>query len=447
MNKDICVLSTICQFDIDAFYPQFQKVQFPIHTHIEILKNDILLKIYYNPSTYLNYKFMQWANHISENEFGNHFHITEIKHDENITSISFDQANIINVQTNTDFHDSNGYYFIVNLDRIEVISKPETDTSNYNTCIVNLTDSGFQAAQFFYSTLFMYEDKLQAERMNGFDHYYSINKASFRIELSFDSSDSRTAREATIKKSPRIFIKDITDRNNTLTSIESILFTISLYYSTYISYRSIRLSLSDQYVFIKKREHDALNKPNSYFSGICKLDFDLYLKSSPQNIIIQNIDYFKLIIKQYIQSFTVDTYSCFLLQFNILELLNNHKNNPFNIISSIDKSTFDSIAESSLQSFLSVLDKKHHHAFKAKWNVLINQLKYENKVESIKVFLKENAISTADYGIDLGELVRNRNNIIHGSIKKINYIQLNKHTYFLHKINGSILANILIKNN
>lgn len=408
------------------------------HSHLYVADDKMYFQIIDNDEkSDLDRRFFSSKNSLSL--FENNFEVvgTEV-------SIMFDNSRIYKA-TSFD-RDAKNQFFTIYVSRICLV-KQNIHKEYVNEGVAFLNKNGLQIVNLFYSffTNLADKNKFKISRMNGMSDYYEIKNMSFRPELEFSSNEKRGSSELTIKKKPTI---DFKFENIEYEQIQQRLKIICNFLSFCYGIRIIMEKLvfrteSDIYFF---RDTEPNNKTyvsdtlhvfefleeNYKIEKILKTDwFSHYEKKEKQ--ITKAIDNF-------LHSREVNLGAAFLLLFNIIEIFNvNHKQDKFKFNttkSELVKETFKN-----LKPFLD--DNEDEKEFEKKVKVIIDKLEFKPQKSPLEETLKINNIDPLFFGFSFTKLKNTRDNITHGSLKKIKEKELQSQVACLRKITTCLILSNL----
>lgn len=452
MNEFYCIEIEFINVNFNSYYIQSKtKISKSFHTHLYTNKDEIELKIFFDTKTYFGEKFMTWTSKIDWNKFGTFLKVELSKNQTNnrLQKIDLSDAKLLGSTNSTKYYENGNKYIIVKIDTIKFYWNPVED--EINTAEFYLDDKGFRVIEPFYShfspkNFGKNNSQFEIGRMKDSNKYYKLAKSSFRPEYNFVSKDDRNNRVATITKEPKIQFKyknGITE-NETIFYGDVILMLASFYYHIKIEYVFRRIHLPESTITIKNIEQNNFldTKGNLWGFGIF-WEFNKFLESSWQKETIKNYTVLAKAISLFNQSHLVDSYSSFLIRYNIIEICDNQKQRNIKFKPALNKKETKAKLHKALITLLETIDKNEHEEFKKRWNNIQALLQNKPMKNQLTSFLESQNIDSKEFPLELDQLKKLRDNITHGSIDKVSKEQLKEANVMLYKISGIIILNLM----
>ena len=144
------------------------------------------------------------------------------------------------------------------------------------------------------------------------------------------------------------------------------------------------------------------------------------------------------------QSHIVDSSSRFLICYNIIEICNygsKHSEEKFKQIlkGKIQQKKYNE----ALQLLLLTIDPIDHKDFSNKWKSLSGNLVKKPMKSPLLSFFEKQNLNPSSFPISVNGIKELRDNIIHGSIDKIDYDLLEKANILLYRITGILILNLI----
>lgn len=359
-------------------------------------------------------------------------------------TILFDKSRIYKIVSFQ--NDDKNQFFTVYVSKICLI-RENVHKEYVNEGFAYLNINGLKVVNLFYSFFSNYSDKnsFSISRMNDMHDFYNIDKMQFRPELEFRSNEKRGSKKLTIKKIGTINFKfqeieyeQIKERIQTICNFLSFCFNVRIIFE-----KIVFRTENEIYIF---RDTEPNNK--TYVSDLTSVFRFLENNYNIQRIL--KTDWFKNYslnkkeldksIDNFLHAREVSVGASFLLLFNIIEIFNKNKNQEkfkFNI----GRKELSNKIYAELKNHLS--DKNDEIEFQKKIDSIINKLEYKPFKSPLEETLESNNIDCSKFGFTLNQLKVTRDNITHGSIKKIKEEDLKLQTYSLRKIALSLILSKL----
>jgi hypothetical protein len=421
------------------------------HAHLTSKDNEIELKILFDDQSYFGDKFMHWTSKIDFIKFGSFLKVEVTKNHTNkrLQKVDLSEAKLIGCTNSSNYYENGKKYIIVKIDTVKFYWNPvehEAQTAEFY-----LDDKGFRVVEPFYSFLspkswVKNDGKFDIGRMNDSTRFYKLGKSTFRPEYNFVSKDDRKERVATVTKEPKIqfkYKKGITEKEAIFYG-DVVLMLASFYHHIKIDYTLRRIHLPENTITIKNIEQENFIKTSGNLWGFeIHWDFNKFLQASWQKETVKNFALLSKAITLFNQSHLVDSYSTFLIRYNIIEICDKLKqdNVKFKIV--LNTKQLKAKQDEALKSLLETIDKKEHEDFKKRWHNVQTLLQNKPMKNQLISFLENQNLDPKTFPIKIDDLKKLRDNITHGSIDKVNAEQLRQANILLYRINGILILNLM----
>ncbi|WP_238929406.1 hypothetical protein [Flavobacterium pokkalii] len=414
-------------------------------------KDKIELRILFDEKTGFGDSLMLWTSKIDWRKFGSYIKIELTKNytNERLQKIDLSDAKLIGITNSSNFYEDSKKYIIVRIDTVKFYWNPVE--SEKNKAEFYLDDKGFRVVESFYSFLspkswFKNDGNFSIERMNDSIKFYKLAKSTFRPEFNFVSKDDRRKRVATVTKEPKFqfkYGKDITENEAVLYG-DVILMLASFYHHIKIDYVFRRIHLPDNTITIKNIEqNNFIDKSGNLRSFGIYWTFNKFLQSNWQKESLKNFTLLSKAISLFNQSHLVDSYSTFLIRYNIIEICDKQKHGNIKFKFTLNKKQIKAKQDEALLKLLETIDKNEHDEFKKRWHNVLTLLQNKPMKNQLVSFLESQNLDPKTFPIKLDDLKRLRDNITHGSIAKVNSEQLRQANILLYRINGILILNLM----
>lgn len=445
MEQYYCIDLSFPKIDFEQYFSNSEPTPSVLHSHLYIRENEIELRILFDSSVYFDLKFSAWLSSINSRKFGKYIQVSAIRPNQSLINISFVDSQVIGVTSGTAQYEGNLQYYSIKLNTVKLFLQPIKE--KLNTGDFYLSPNGFKVVSGFYSTMFKSNDCFEIPRYNVKSDFYNIESATFRPEFEFGYSDSIKNDTATIKKIPKIhFIYNGTNEVRNFLYSEIVKYILSFYFHFEVEYSVSKLYLKDYTIYIKRVYQDKNNYKNSqclYGLGN-KWDLDSFLKSDWQKKALINHKKLHKAVELFNQSHLVDFNSRFLIWFNIVEVCmgGNKSTDPkFRKVVSDDQAKFK--YNEALNLLLETVSEVDAADYRNKWNGIIKKMDFKPINSPLETFLKQQGLQTEEFSIKVSKLKEIRDNITHGSIKKVKITELESANIFLSKLCGILILNLL----
>jgi hypothetical protein len=413
--------------------------------------NEIELKILFDDQSYFGDKFMHWTSNIDSKKFGSFLKVEVTKNhtNERLQKVDLSEAKLNGCTNSSNYYENGKKYIILKIDTAKFYWNPvehEAQTAEFY-----LDDKGFRIVEPFYSFLspkswVKNDGKFDIGRMNDSTRFYKLGKSTFRPEYNFVSKDDRKERVATVTKEPKIqfkYKKGITEKEAIFYG-DVVLMLASFYHHIKIDYKLRRIHLPENTITIKNIEQKNFIKTSGNLWGFeIHWDFNKFLQASWQKETVKNFALLSKAITLFNQSHLVDSYSTFLIRYNIIEICDKLKqdNVKFKIV--LNTKQLKAKQDEALKSLLETIDKKEHEDFKKRWHNVQTLLQNKPMKNQLISFLENQNLDPKTFPIKIDDLKKLRDNITHGSIDKVNAEQLRQANILLYRINGILILNLM----
>jgi hypothetical protein len=421
------------------------------HAHLYTKEDEIELRILFDEKTGFGDSLMDWTSKIDWRNFGSFIKVVVTKNHTNkrLQKIDLSETKLVGSSISSDFYEGRNKYIIIRIDTVKFYWNPIEDKNN--TAEFYLDDKGFRVVKPFYSfltpkTWFKNDGNFNIGRMNDSSKFYKLAKSTFRPEFNFIPKDNRNERVANIAKEPKIKFK----YRNGITEEEAffygdvVLMLASFYHHIKIDYVLRRIHLPENTITIKNIEQKNFLETSGNLWGFgIYWDFNQFLQSSWQKESIKNYVLLSKAISLFNQSHLVDSYSTFLIRFNIIEICDKQKqdNVKFKIV--LNKKQTKTKQDEALTKLLEIIDKKEHEEFKKRWHNVQSLLQNKPMKNQLVSFLESQNLDPKIFPVKLEDLKKLRDNITHGSIDKVNAEQLRQANVLLYRISGILILNLM----
>jgi hypothetical protein len=432
-------------------YPHKVEVSKVHHAHLYTKKNEIELKIFYDDQTYFGEKLMYWSRDIDWQKFGSFIKVkaTDNHTNERIKKIDISESKLLDIKNSTNYYYNDKKYIKIRIDTVRFYWNPDQDL-DYSAEFY-LDDNGFRVIEPFYGILypktFLKNDgKFEIRRMKGSTKFYSLAKSMFRPEYNFVSKDDHKERSATVTKEPKIqfkYKKGITEKEAIFYG-DVVLLLASFYHHVKIDYILRRIYLPENTITIINNEEKTFVDTNrNLFEFEINWNFNEFLQASWQKEALKNYTLLSKAITLFNQSHIVDSYSSFLIRFNIIEICNKQKKDKDKFTFVLNKKQVKKKQEEALEKLLEAIEPKEHEEFKKRWNDVQTSLSEKPMKKQLLLFLENQKLDPKIFPVKLDEIHKLRNSITHGSIDKVDVVQLRKANIMLYRISGILILNLM----
>lgn len=453
MNDYHCLDIEFPNVDFSEYsYPNTKaKISKVHHAHLYTRKDEIELRILFDEKTGFGDSLMGWTSKIDWRKFGSFLKVELTKNhtNERLQKIDLSEAELIGSTSSSNFYEDSKKYIIVRIDTVKFYWNPVKDENN--TAEFYLDDKGFRIVEPFYSFLspkswFKNDGNFDIERMNDSIKFYKLGKSTFRPEFHFVTKDDRKARVATVTKEPKIqfkYGKGITEKEAFFYG-DLILMLASFYHHIKIDYVFRRIHLPESTITIKNIEHNNfLDTSGSLRSFEIYWNFNKFLQSSWQKESIKNFTLLSKAISLFNQSHLVDSYSTFLIRYNIIEICDKQKQDNVKFKLALNKKQKKAKQDEALVNLLETIDESEHEEFRKRWHNVQTLLQNKPMKNQLVSFLESQNLDPKTFPLKLDDLKRLRDNITHGSIDRVNAEQLRQANILLYRISGILILNLM----
>lgn len=421
------------------------------HSHLYAKENEIELKIFYDVNSYFDDKMSDWISKIDWGKFGSFLKVEVSKNNtnEHLQKVDLSETKLLGFTNSSSYCENGKEYIIVRIDTIKFYWHP--NEQKIHTAEFYLDDKGFIILKplysFFSQKSFLKNDgKFDIRRMENSSKFYKLGKSSFRPEYNFVSKDNRKERVATVTKEPKIqfkYKKGITEKEAILYG-DIVLMIASFYHHIKIDYILRRIHLPENTITIKNIEQkNVFDTSGSLWGFEIYWDFNKFSQTSLQKETVENFVLLSKAISLFNQSHLVDSYSTFLIRYNIIEICDKQKQDNEKFTLALDKQQTKAKLDEALEKLLETIDKKEHADFKKRWHSVQTLLQNKPMKNQLISFLESQNLDPKTFPIKIDDLKKLRNNIIHGSIDKVNAEQLRQANILLYRISGILILNLM----
>lgn len=420
------------------------------HCHLFIKDKNIELKVYFLETTELSTKLFNWS---TDNRNWDRLSLfTEIKvsdEENDLLEINTQNSKITGLKSGELDHYGNSYFSII-LDSISISKAPISSLEN--NAKIYLNKQGFDLVKGFYSVFSQIEnDKFDMQRMKGMDKFYELENSRFRPEFEFNTSDNTNNSKPFIEKIPIINFK----LKNEVKESEVINYFLvackvtSFYLGINIDFYQGEINLKDKRIIVFR------TLKNQFIKEISSLNHFLdvrgtngFLSLEWQPGFSENKDKIIKAIDNFVTARLLDENSKFLVLYNSIEVcMNGFKPKAKKFILNVSEKEKRKIYEEVFKLLKDTIRSADQLEFKNKWENAKKNLVYKPMDSPLQQFLIENNIPIGDLIISTSKMKKIRNNIIHGSLEKIDSNELETANFQLFKINTLLIFNLLgIKN-
>lgn len=282
--------------------------------------------------------------------------------------------------------------------------------------------------------------------MNDSTKFYKLEKSTFRPEFNFVSKDDRKERVATVTKEPKIqfkYGKGVTEKEAVFYG-DVILMLASFYHHIKIDYVFRRIHLPENTITIKNIEQNNFLDSSGSLRGFgVYWNFNKFLQLSWQKESIKNFTLLSKAISLFNQSHLVDSYSTFLIRYNIIEICDKQKQDNVKFKLALNKKQIKAKQDEALVKLLETIDKNEHEEFRKRWYNVQTLLQNKPMKNQLVSFLESQNLDPKTFPVKLDDLKKLRDNITHGSIDKVNAEQLRQANILLYRISGILILNLM----
>lgn len=421
------------------------------HAHLLTSKDEIELKFFFDDKTYFGDKFMEWSSTIDLKKFGSFLKVEVTKNhtNEHLQKVDLSEAKLVGCTNSSNYYENGKKYIIVRIDTAKFYWNPVEH--EINTAEFYLDDKGFRVVEPFYSFLtptswLKNDGKFDIGRMNDSKMFYKLGKSIFRPEYNFFSKDDRKERVATVTKEPKIqfkYKKGITEKEAVFYG-DVVLMLASFYHHIKIDYVLRRIHLPENTITIKNIEQ------KNFFDTVGNLwgfeiywDFNKFLQASWQKETVKNFAILTKAITLFNQSHLVDSYSTFLIRYNIIEICDKQKQDNVKFTLTLNKKQTKAKQNEALKTLLETIDTNEHEEFKKRWQDVQSKLQNKPMKNQLVSFLESQNLNPNTFPLTIKELKALRDNITHGSIDKVNAEKLRQANILLYRISGILILNLM----
>ncbi len=439
MNYNLDLIISFPKIDFDSTWEEiYEKTNCQFTSNLLVDNNQIALTIHFDKGTGFGTKLIYWLEKNGFEKFGRHIK-AEITSSSNINKIIFSEAEIMTSNLKSDF-------IVLYLSSIRI--EEETSTINETYANFYLNEVGDSLTNRFYSDFQIVDDFLNFKHLN--KDFFKISNYEYRPEFELQIIEQNT-KVLKIGKVPKLHFKNITGASNEiLNCVKIICDGISFYGKAYLYYDKAVIQLKGKRIYIKNIIKPLPLKPwfNLFLVGN-KMDIFEFLRNDWASKIASKKDYLKFstIVSKFLQALILDDRNKFLIQYSILEILRGGKDGnekeKFECI--VDDKEKEKILTQSFEIILKCVDIKDHEDIKSKWKYHKDKIFERPSKRNIQDFLSQNSIHQEKFPskFSTNKIVKMRDNIAHGSIRKVKEGELKQMNKILLRINTILILNYL----
>ncbi len=447
-----CIDIEFPEVDFNSYYIKSEvKMSLSYHAHIYTELDKIEVKIFFDDQTYFGEKLMLWSNNIGKRSFGSFLRVNVTKNQNNVKlqKVDLSDAKMIGCTNSSSYYENGQKYIIVRIDTAKFYWDP-VEHEKY-TAEFYLGDTGFRAVRPFYSylsrkSILKNDGQFDISRMNDSSQFYKLGKSLFRPEFYFITKDDRNERVATITKLPKIqfkYRKGITEVDAILYGNVVLLIT-SFYHQIKIDYTLRRIHLPENTITIKNIEKKYITDT---FGGLRDFgnswDFNKFLQFAWQQETLKNYKLLSKVVELFNQAHLVDTYSSFLIHYNIIEICDKQKSGSIKFKQTLNKKETKQKYKEALSILLDTIETKEQVEFKQRWHNVQTLLQNKPMKNQLFRFLESQNLNPTSFPVKINELKLLRDNITHGSIENVNAESLREANILLYRISGILILNLM----
>lgn len=420
------------------------------HAHLYTRQDEIELKIFFEEKTHFDNILMNWLSGTNK-KFGSLLKIEVTKNNKNerLQKVDLSDSQPLWITSGTNYYEKGNKYIIVKIDSVKCYWKPIED-KNF-TADFYLDDKGFRIVEPFYGRLYpkdfvKNDGEFEIARMTDTTTFYKLEKSIFRPEYHFFAKDKTGDRVASITKEPKIHFKyqnDITEKEAIFYG-DVVLMLASFYHHIKIDYIVRSIHLPEHTITIKNIEQkNFLDKSGNLWAFGIEGEFKDFLELTWQKDTVTNYKLLSKAIGLFNQSHLVDSYSRFLIRYNIIEICDKQKPNKAKFKITLNKSQRKEKQKEALEKLLETIDNSEHAEFKKRWNNVQTLLQNKPMKNQLVSFLESQNLNPKDFPIKIDALKELRDNITHGSIDKVDAEELKRANILLYRIDGILILNLM----
>lgn len=445
MKDYYCLDISFPGINFNDFYVKREIVEEKHHAHLYARENEIELRIFYDPKTNFGEKLCTWAATIHWSNFGTYLQTEGEEQNDRLKKIDLSESGLIGVHLGSNQYEGSSKYVVLKINSAKFYWTPSEE--ELNTADFYLSNAGFNIVKSFYTTLFGWDGEFDIKRMNDRDVFYNLRESQFRPEFDFAYSDDRNNRQVVITKEPKIKFKFNDEVSDELCifygKLVSLLASFCFHFN--VQYSTIRIRSKDHTLVVRKIFKEPPYENRGGLQGFgSNLNFHSLMQLEWQEKAICNFKKFEKLVELFNQAMIVDSNSEFLIRYNIIEICNSGKKQ-------ITKKFKETLNEDqrkakyaeALNCLLDTIDKEDHEQFINKWKTLSGKLKLRPMLSPLTSFFEEQNLKPSEFPISANEIKEMRDNIVHGSIEKIDDDRLRKLNKLLYRINGILILNLL----
>jgi hypothetical protein len=452
MSDYHCLEIEFLNVDFSSYYIKSKvEISKVFHTHLYANKDEIELKIFFDNKTYFGEKLMDWTSKIDWKKFGSYIKVELTKNhtNERLQKVDISEAKLLGSTNSSNYCENGEKYIIVRIDTVKFYWNP-VEHENL-TAEFYLGDKGFRVVESFYAYLspksFLKNDgRFEIGRMNDSTLFYKLGKSSFRPEYHFVSKDDRKERIATVTKEPKIqfkYQKGITEKEAIFYG-DVVLMLASFYHHIKIDYVLRRIHLPESTITIKNLEgKNFIDTSGNLWGFEIYWDFNKFLQASWQKETVKNFTLLSKAITLFNQSHLVDSYSAYLIRYNIIEICDRQKQDNVKFTLALNKKQTNAKQNEALAKLLETISPNEHEEFKKRWHNVQTLLQNKPMKNQLVSFLESQNLDPKTFPVKIDDFKKLRDNITHGSINKVNPEQLRQANILLYRISGVLILNLM----
>jgi len=430
--------------DLNNYYIKSEDANTVHQARLYLFQNEIEVRIYYNPKTYFGEKLGMWSSKINWLVFGSYIKTSKENQNYRLQKIDLNNAKLTGLSNSTNYIENHLKYIKIKIDQVKFYWVPAKE--EVNTAEFYLNESGFDVVKHFYSIMFGLDGEFNFQRMKGQDTFYKIGKSRFRPEFNFNYSDDKDKNEVTIIKEPKLqfeFTENISEKD-ACQYAEVVRLVLSFYCHSNIDFIYSRINLTKYKITIHKTEGKSLKVTRGGLWAFKNhMNIHRFLLANWQSKTVKNFQKISKAIELFNQSLLVDSNSQFLIRYNIIEICNNEKQSGTKFKKVLDSKACQKKYNNALKLLLDTISEDEHAEFTNKWKFVSSKLSTKPMKSPLLSFFENQNLNPIDFPVSLNEIKKLRDNIVHGSIKKVSSEKLRKANILLYRITGILILNLM----
>ncbi|MFW5891658.1 MAG: hypothetical protein ACOCUI_05515, partial [bacterium] len=220
---------------------------------------------------------------------------------------------------------------------------------------------------------------------------------------------------------------------------------LSFFAKSKIDYSYARIILTKKEIEIYQVNNPQVQKPwFNLFPFSINWNLHEFLKYNWVASALKNKQKLDVAINKFLQSQIVDGRSRFLLLYNVIEMCkSNNKKVSEKFVLAVKEDKKKEIFDSALEILLKAISKDEHEEFEKKWNSICKNIDFKPHQGVLKEYLESIGVDVSKKSKDLEKAIQMRNNITHGSIKKVKEAELISLNKMLWKLAGISILELL----